>query len=98
MCRLDNGTRRKCRRKPRTIFTATGSCLASWRLDSMTKRQQDAWRHGFTLIEMLVVMGLLLLLGAITFKFLPTVQEKQRVARGASLLQGWLATARNLAL
>jgi prepilin-type N-terminal cleavage/methylation domain-containing protein len=55
-------------------------------------------RSAFTLVEMLVALSIVLFLGAITVTFLPTVQEKQRVARGASLLQGWLATAKNLAI
>jgi len=54
--------------------------------------------NGFTLVEMLVALSIVLFLGVITFAFLPTIQDKQRVSRGASLLQGWLATAKNLAL
>jgi hypothetical protein len=47
---------------------------------------------------MLVALSIVLFLGVITFAFLPTVQDKQRVARGASLVQGWLAIAKNLAI
>jgi Tfp pilus assembly protein FimT len=47
---------------------------------------------------MLVVIGIILVLASISLAFIPTGLEKQRVRRGASLLQGWLATARQWAL
>jgi prepilin-type N-terminal cleavage/methylation domain-containing protein len=61
-------------------------------------RTNQARQSGFTLIEMLVVLGLILFISALTYAFMPSVQEKQRVARGASLLQGWLAVAKNMAI
>jgi hypothetical protein len=47
---------------------------------------------------MLVVIGIILVLATISLAFIPTGLEKQRVRRGASLLQGWLATAKQWAL
>jgi prepilin-type N-terminal cleavage/methylation domain-containing protein len=54
-------------------------------------------RDGFTLVELIVVMALILLLAAIGVMFIPTFQEQQRAARGGVLLQGWLAIAKQQA-
>jgi prepilin-type N-terminal cleavage/methylation domain-containing protein len=54
-------------------------------------------RAGFTLIEMLVVLAIILVLAGLSVALIPTVGEKQRVADGASQLQSWLAYARQLA-
>jgi prepilin-type N-terminal cleavage/methylation domain-containing protein len=54
-------------------------------------------RPAFTLVELLVVISLIVILAALTVAFLPS-QERQRVPRGASDLQGWLLIAKNRAL
>lgn len=54
-------------------------------------------RGGFTLIEMLVVMTIILALATVTLKFLPTALDKQRVTRGAGNLQSWIAIAKSWA-
>src|SRR5262245_31535198 len=55
-------------------------------------------RGGFTLIELVVVMTLILALAAITVAFLPKVQESQRASTGADHLQGALLIAKQRAL
>jgi prepilin-type N-terminal cleavage/methylation domain-containing protein len=47
-------------------------------------------RRGFTLIEMMVVVGILILLATLAVAFVPRVQEKERPRRAADQLQGWL--------
>ncbi len=54
-------------------------------------------RFGFTLIEMLIVMALILILASITVAFLPGAIEKQKSSRAADLLQGWLLVAKQWA-
>src|SRR5438105_2599730 len=54
-------------------------------------------RPGFTLVEMLVVLTLILILASITVAFMPRFQEKQKTARAADQLQGWLLIAKSLA-
>lgn len=54
-------------------------------------------RTGFTLIEMLVVMSLIILLAGLAVAFLPGVNDQQRAARGATMLQGYLAIAKQKA-
>ena len=58
----------------------------------------SANRSGFTLVEMLVVLGIILLLAVTTVLFMPRIQEQQRVRQGADLLQGWLLMAKQRAL
>ena len=53
---------------------------------------------GFTLVELLVVIALIMVLGGIAVMFVPRIEEGQRAARGASLLQGWLNIAKQRAL
>lgn len=55
-------------------------------------------RAGFTLIELIVVITLLLTLMALVVAFLPRVQERARAASGASQLQGWLMIAKTRAV
>jgi type II secretory pathway pseudopilin PulG len=49
---------------------------------------------GFTLVELLVVMGILMLLFGIGVAFLPSVYQRMESAKGAEQLQGALARAR----
>jgi Tfp pilus assembly protein FimT len=46
---------------------------------------------------MLVVLGLLLILAALAVAFVPKMNERQKTARGADQLQGWLLIARQWA-
>jgi prepilin-type N-terminal cleavage/methylation domain-containing protein len=55
-------------------------------------------RSGFTLVEMLVVLSIILTLAVITVLFMPRFGERQKVPRGASLLQGWLMMAKQRAI
>jgi prepilin-type N-terminal cleavage/methylation domain-containing protein len=54
-------------------------------------------RSGFTLVELLVALGIVLILATIAVSFAPRVTEKQRTARAADQLQGWLLIARQWA-
>lgn len=53
---------------------------------------------GFTLIELMVVMALILLIGGMGVAFLPTIGDTARQATSASMLQQWLLTAKQKAL
>src|SRR5260370_33982576 len=55
-------------------------------------------RSAFTLIEMFVVLAIILALAVLTVLFMPRFQERQRVSRGADLLQEWLLMAKMRAL
>jgi prepilin-type N-terminal cleavage/methylation domain-containing protein len=55
-------------------------------------------RPAFTLIELLVVIGLILVLATLAVAFVPRAQEKQKVVQTASQLQGWLLSARQMAM
>jgi prepilin-type N-terminal cleavage/methylation domain-containing protein len=55
-------------------------------------------RPGFTLVELLVVIILILTLAALAVAFVPRVNERRRAAQGADLLQGWLLQAKQRAL
>jgi prepilin-type N-terminal cleavage/methylation domain-containing protein len=55
-------------------------------------------RPGFTLIEMLVVLSLVLLLATILVTLGPRLAERARAAKGAELLQEWLLVAKQRAL
>jgi prepilin-type N-terminal cleavage/methylation domain-containing protein len=55
-------------------------------------------RSGFTLIELFVVLGIILSLSVLTVLFMPRIQERQRVAQGADLLQGWVLNAKQRAM
>ncbi len=55
-------------------------------------------RQGFTLVELLVVISLMLVLAAVAVMFWPGVSDSQRAAQGAASLQGWLNIAKQRAL
>lgn len=55
-------------------------------------------RRGFTLVELLVVISLMLVLAGIMVMFWPGVNESQRAAQGASDVQGFLKIAKQRAL
>lgn len=54
-------------------------------------------RPGFTLIEMLVVIGIILVLATLTMFIAPRLQDDQRTARGSDVIQGWLMIAKQQA-
>src|SRR5271154_6759625 len=60
-------------------------------------RKLSGQRRDVTLIEMLVVMVIMVILATIVAAFAPGFQDRQKVARGADLLQQWLLTARQWA-
>jgi prepilin-type N-terminal cleavage/methylation domain-containing protein len=55
-------------------------------------------RGGFTLVELLVVMSLMLILATIAVLFVPRALEQEKASAGARMLVGWLQTARANAL
>src|SRR5437868_2093965 len=55
-------------------------------------------RHGFTLVELLVVMGLLLVLAALAVMIIPSISNDQRATQGATQLQQWLEIAKQRAM
>lgn len=57
----------------------------------------DRRSAGFTLVELLVVVFLILVLATLVVAFAPRLAERQKVPRGASQLQGWLLIAKQRA-
>jgi prepilin-type N-terminal cleavage/methylation domain-containing protein len=55
-------------------------------------------RPGFTLVELIVVISLIIVLATIAILFLPTLSQRQRATDGAVQLQGWLNIAKQRAL
>src|SRR5206468_754785 len=55
-------------------------------------------RAGFTLVELLVVTGVILVLMTLAVAFVPRTMEQQRVTRAATQVQGWLALSKQWAL
>lgn len=58
-----------------------------------TKKIADR-RDGFTLIEMLVVIAIILALAALAAAFAPRVSDNQRMTRAVDNLEQWLLTAK----
>lgn len=54
-------------------------------------------RRGFTLVELLVVIGIILMLAAIVAAVAPGFRDQQKVPRGADIVQGAFASARQWA-
>jgi type II secretory pathway pseudopilin PulG len=55
-------------------------------------------RPAFTLVELIVVIGIVLALAALIVLIFPRLQDSQRVAKGADILQGQLFLAKQMAL
>src|SRR5205823_4797512 len=55
-------------------------------------------RRGFTLIEMLVVMGIIVVLATLGVLVAPRLEQQMRAQRGADQLQQWLLIAKQRAL
>ncbi|HWG42215.1 MAG TPA: prepilin-type N-terminal cleavage/methylation domain-containing protein [Gemmataceae bacterium] len=51
-------------------------------------------RHAFTLIEMLVVIGIILVIAALAAAFAPRVSDSQNLTRAVDNLEQWLLTAK----
>src|SRR4051794_15354659 len=62
------------------------------------EQKRTGRRPGFTLVELLVVLGVILVLMTLVVAFVPRTMEQQRVTRAASQLQGWLSLAKQWAL
>jgi prepilin-type N-terminal cleavage/methylation domain-containing protein len=58
---------------------------------------QNKRRAGFTLVEMLVALGIVLLIASLIVAFGPGFQKTEKAARGADLLQRWLLVAKQRA-
>lgn len=63
----------------------------------MVRESKSAGRSGFTLIEMLVVMGVMVVLATLALMFSPRFSEDTKVSKGADQLQGWLLIAKQRA-
>lgn len=61
-------------------------------------RKYDTGRRGFTLIEMLVAIGILTVLATLSVAVIPKIQERTKAARGGDLVQGWLLIGKQRAL
>lgn len=85
-------------------MTARRSGYFSWHMQRRPKPKQcpgtGRWfgRQAFTLVELLVVIGILLFLIAITALVVPSAVEGQRASQGGVLLQGWLVQAQQRAM
>jgi prepilin-type N-terminal cleavage/methylation domain-containing protein len=55
-------------------------------------------RAGFTLIELIVVITVIIILAGLALALLPTATDRQRATQGAGMLQGWLLIAKQRAL
>jgi prepilin-type N-terminal cleavage/methylation domain-containing protein len=55
-------------------------------------------RSAFTLIEMLVVIGIIAVLATLSVAIIPSVHQRTKAQRGADNLQGWLLVGRERAL
>jgi prepilin-type N-terminal cleavage/methylation domain-containing protein len=55
-------------------------------------------RTGFTLVELLVVIAIIMILAGIAAAFLPVIGDSDRAARGGTMLQQWILTAKQKAL
>jgi prepilin-type N-terminal cleavage/methylation domain-containing protein len=64
------------------------------RISAFPTRRRSA---GFTLVELLVVVFLILVIATLVVAFAPRLAERQKVPRGASQLQGWLLIAKQRA-
>src|SRR6266849_4378077 len=87
------------RRRRTTTFTITPFAKRPEENRFMGKHNmQTPGRHlGFTLVEMLVVLTLMLILGALAVAFVPKATERARANRGADLLQQWIVISRQWA-
>ncbi len=64
----------------------------------MVKTPRTPSRRGLTLVELLVVIAIIAGLAALLVLIFPTLQDSQRAAKGADIVQGQLFVARQMAL
>ena len=65
----------------------------------MTKKQHDCrLAHGFTLVELLVVISIVTVLAAISLPTIKNTLREQRVSRAAGLIQQYIEEARSKAI
>lgn len=58
------------------------------------RNPRSALRAGFTLTELIIAMGIIVLLAALAAGLIPVLRDQQRAAKGADLLQMWLLTSK----
>ena len=65
----------------------------------MSHRNNPVFRRsGFTLVEMLVAIGILTVIATLSVAVIPKIQERAKASRGGDQLQGWLLEAKQMAL
>lgn len=65
---------------------------------SPVKAARNVQRPGYTLLEILVVVTVIMILAGMVMAFLPKMQEQQRAYRGADMVQGAMLAAKARAL
>src|SRR5207248_1029930 len=83
-----------------TTSIVTASAWAPEETKPMCRHPNSAADHrtGFTLVEMMVVLVLILIVGAIAVLFVPRMNERQKAAKGADQLQQAFLVAKMRAL
>src|SRR5262245_11737695 len=65
----------------------------------MTNRSRLVFRRrGFTLVEMLVAIGILTVIATLSIAVIPKIQERTKASKGGDQIQGWLLIAKQRAL
>src|SRR5947209_1316409 len=67
-------------------------------MQANAKHNAEGRRGGFTLVELLVVMGLLVVLASLAVMILPSISSDNRTSQGATQLQQWLEIAKQRAM
>src|SRR5215469_6171671 len=65
----------------------------------MSHRKNPGFRRsGFTLIEMLVAIGILVVLATLAVAVVPKVQERAKASRGGDQLHGWYLEGKQMSV